>query len=408
MKVLSLAFLLLLAAKVVLIGIGNVVTQAVIPLALAALVALMLLLSAGARAALPRMVTLGPVALMVALAAVSGLAGAYHAMPAGNGLTAIMRVTMMLTVMAGAYLAVLAGHARLAAGILYLTFLVHIVAAIVLYFAGVGYEIGGVLRPTGITGRPQLIANIASLAMVYYLCRMLFVTRRATAGAVLMLALALGFVLLSGTLKNFIAVMLAGFVALAGVRTRHRRLLFVAGVAVLALVARVAWTELPIGARLSEAIGAGLSTDVAVGDRLESSLMWRMLHWKLLLTDWYANYRWSGAGIGQVVMLDALKGDSGQGFIAHSDWVGLLVELGIVLFVAFVATQLWFYAIIRAQCRRGIAEFDVLRVCYLLVLVMSVAGNVFYSAAFQYQFWWMVGMSAAAAETARRNRLDKS
>lgn len=402
MKALTLLFLLMVTAKVLLVGYGNIVTQGVLPAAILLLVVLMLVLSPASRAATSRMVFVAPVGLMVLVFAVSGLVGVYNSLPIGSGVTAILRMATMFAVMLGAYLATLFGNQSWSARLLYVVFFVHIVAAIALYFAGVGYEIGGVFRPTGLTGRPQLIANIASFAIVYYLCIWIYVDARPALHVVVMLALGVTFIMLSGTLKNFIAVIIAAMIALASMRSRYRIAVLATGAVVLAIAIHLVWSELPIGARLSEAISAGITTDVAVGDRLESSLMWRVLHWKLLLTDWYLNYRWTGAGIGQVVMLDAIRTEDGRGFIAHSDWIGLFVELGPALFVLFVLAQIHFYAIIRRQCLQAMADFQVLRIGYLLFLIMSVAGNVMYSAAFMYLFWWVAGMTAAGLGNSTR------
>lgn len=394
MPLLAYVFLAVLFAKVVLIGYGNIATQLLLPGLLLAIVALMLLRSARARTLLPQMPFLGPLLLVFVVASSSSIIAALNGFPLNESVTVVLRLLTMIVVSVGAFLVAGMGHVTAGRRVLFATFLVHLIAAIVLYYAGVGYEIGGILRPTGLTGRPQLIANIASLAMVYYLSRMLHVDRQMTPGAVFLMSLGLAFVVISGTLKNFVAGILICVLALMSMRGRYRVPVVVGGYVLLSLAAYLAWLELPIGARLSEAIQAGLTADVSIGDKLDSSLMWRALHWKLLLQDWYGSYMWTGAGIGQVVSLDALKTDAGGGFIAHSDWVGLLVELGPIGFAIVLLAHVRMYRTMASRCRAGQAEFQPVRLAFILFILMSTVGNILYSAAYQYQFWWIAGLAA--------------
>jgi len=168
------------------------------------------------------------------------------------------------------------------------------------------------------------------------------------------------------------------------------------GTMLLALAAYLAWLELPIGERLTAAIQTGLTADVSLGDKLESSMMWRALHWRLLLQDWFANYFWTGAGTGQVASLQALRTDNGEGFIAHSDWVGLLVELGPILFGVAVLAHVRIYRRATALVRAGYLDFQPIRLVFLLFILMATVGNILYSAAYQYQFWWLAGLAAGS------------
>jgi hypothetical protein len=396
MRVLAYFFLVTLFAKVMLIGYSNGAPQYLLPAILVTIVGLMIVRSARARALLPQIPMLGPMLLFLLVAACGCVVAAFNGFLLADSMTALSRILTMIAVLVGA--ALLAGMGEAVAGhrVLYATFVLHIAAAIVLYFAGVGYEIGGVLRPTGLTGRPQLIANIASLAIIYYLCRMLHVDGRMTPGATAAVILGLAFVALSGTLKNFVAVIVVAVLALAAWRGRHRRTMAVVGTVLLALAAYLAWLELPIGERLTAAIQAGLTADVSLGDKLESSMMWRALHWRLLLQDWFANYFWTGAGIGQVTSLHALRTDSGAGFIAHSDWIGLLVELGPILFAVVVLAHVGIYRRATALVRDGYLDFQPVRLVFLLFVLMATVGNILYSAAYQYQFWWLAGLAAGS------------
>lgn len=397
MRALAFTFLAVLFTKLMVIGLGNFAAQFILPGALLVLVLLMIAASKKGRTGLSDYIFLTPLLIVLLVFLFGVLSAALNGLPLTASVTSLLRFMTMLSVAVGAYLVVFAGLGKLGQQLLYASFFIHILAAILLYFVGVGYEIGGVLRPTGLTGRPQLIANIASLAIVFYLCQMLSDRKWRRAETLSVVLLGLVFVALSGTLKNFVSVLFISALALLSIRTRYRIPLAIFGAGILTLSIYYAVQELPIGDRLVEAIDAGLTTDVAIGDQLESSLMWRMLHWRLLLEDWLENYFWLGAGLGQVSNLNALKTDSGAGFIAHSDWIGFLVEFGPFLFVLFGIAQISIYRRIVRGDRIGYEGFYALRFCYLLLALMAVGGNVFYSAAHMYQFWWLAGLIAGQA-----------
>jgi hypothetical protein len=404
MRALGIVFLAVFAAKVLLIGLQTPLTQLGIPVILLGVVTAMLLLSPAARDALQGFRSAVPLGALLLMLMVPVLIGVVNGFPAGDGAIAYLRIVLMLATATGAYLCTAFGLGREVYLVLAATLAIHVIAALALYPIGVGFEIGGVLRPTGITNRPQLISNIAGFAIIVGLGEMLFVSRRVTPGGLVLLLLGVVFVLLSATLKNFIAVVVVSALMAASVRSRHRVLIF-SGVAVL-LAAVVAYSlvALPIGERLADAAQAGVTADVAQGDKLESSLMWRVLHWKLLLEDWYRRFFWTGAGLGQVGNMDALKTDSGDGYIAHSDWIGLFVETGPLLFCAIGLCLFWVYRKVSTLAAAGCPECGVAKFGFLLFVLMSVVGNVFYSAAFAYQFWLLLGYAEGQSFLANSNR----
>jgi hypothetical protein len=403
-RILGILFLLCFSAKVLLIGLSDPLTQFGIPLVMLGLVAGMLTLSGAARAAMSGFTAGVPLVFLMMVLALASLCGAINGFPLADAAAAYLRVLLMMVTATGAYLCTAFGLGRQVALTLFATLAVHVIAALALYPLGVGFEIGGVLRPTGITGRPQLISNIAGFAIIVGLGQMLFIARRITFGGMLLVVTGSVFVLLSATLKNFIAVVLVSALMAASVRSRHRVLIFAAAGTLLAALVAYSLIALPIGERLASAAQAGVSVDVAQGDKLESSLMWRMLHWKLLLEDWHRRFFWTGAGFGQVGNMDALKTDSGDGYIAHSDWVGLFVETGPFLFSLIGLCLFWVYTKISAQASAGCAECSVTRFAFMLFVLMSVVGNVFYSAAFAYQFWLLLGYSQGQAFLVRSDR----
>lgn len=397
MNALAIIFFVAVLLKLMFIGVGNWFTQMVLPGTILGVVALMILVSGGGRRALGQYLLLPPILLILLVFFFGFFSSVLNSMPAYDSVSAILRLCTMIAVSIGAFLAGAAGLGVVGHGFVFAIFFLHILAAIVLYFLGVGYEIGGTLRPTGLTGRPQLIANIASLAIVFYLCQLISGDDRKKASAILLVLMSFIFIFLSGTLKNFLTVFVVLSIALISIPSQYRGAIAVVGISALSLSGYYALAELPIGERLADALAAGVSTDVAVGDRLESSLMWRMLHWRLLLSDWFDNYFWLGAGVGQVGNLDALKTETGKGFIAHSDWIGFLVELGPFLFPLLVIAYVWIYRRIAAGHRAGLRGFFALRFSYLLLALMAVGGNVFYSAAHLYLFWLLAGLLAGEA-----------
>jgi len=268
---------------------------------------------------------------------------------------------------------------------------IHVLLGLLLLPLGIGYEAGGVMRPSGITGRPQLLANMASLGALFSVCVLVFFQGQNRKAYFLNFLLCFLFLIFSATLKNALTVLaLIGMLGLYFIYKRSPRAAFVIlplGVAAVVLI--MFYTGL--GDRVSQVLSGGFRVEVARGDVLESSLVWRALHWRLLIADWYENYFWTGSGLGQVVNMNALTTDSGEGYAAHSDWVAFFVELGPILSVPFI---FGFFLLWRAFQHKSILEKPYAwteRILLLMFVIMSAAGNVFYSAGFLYLFWVLAG-----------------
>lgn len=83
--------------------------------------------------------------------------------------------------------------------------------------------------------------------------------------------------------------------------------------------------------------------DKIYGTVLENSFQWRFLQWYQLISDWWHNYTLFGAGLGQETMLHGYVNSEGIPYIAHSDFVKLLIETGIIgiVFIIYLVFKLY-------------------------------------------------------------------
>lgn len=253
-----------------------------------------------------------------------------NGMPIGSSFAALTKFMLMGGFFVLGFILALYGKERIALFLMTSTIIWHLLAGIIAYLLGIGKEIEGVLRPTGIAGRVNVLANLALFATVFYGARA-FLEKNNRYALVFIAFLGLCMIFFSGTLKNVISLFgaVAIYVFLGSNRKFLTATLFIA-IFIPALLALAIYT--PIGDRLVEAFVAGIDLEVEEGEKLESSLQWRVLHWKLLIDDWMARFFWQGAGFGQISNMNALKTPEGIGYVAHSDWVEFWVELGPVLF----------------------------------------------------------------------------
>ena len=398
MRKLGAIFLLLFLLKVLLIGVDNFIGRFALPALIMMLVFGMLLFSRSAVVSLDGLGFVRPTLLMLTVFLVSAICGVVMGMPVQDAATACLRAFTMALVLIGAYLSTLYGLQKMAEVVLLAAVVIHVGAALVLYPFGVGEEVGGYFRPSGIAGSTQLVANIAAFGVVLYAARLMCGGKNDRTVAIIVIALSATFVVVGLTLKNFIAVSAIVFLMVWRNQSRHRVLISIAGVMILAATATYALVALPIGERLAEVAQGGVDLDVVQGDKLESSLMWRLLHWSLLVQDWYDRFLVTGAGFGQVQNMRGLKTYFGDGYIAHSDWVGLFVELGPVLFVVFALSLARIYGVAKSAAVAGHLEYQGVRYSLLLFILMALAGNVFYSVAFAYLFWFALGLVAARVQ----------
>lgn len=90
--------------------------------------------------------------------------------------------------------------------------------------------------------------------------------------------------------------------------------------------------------RIESILKASYDTEKIYGTVLENSFQWRVLQWYQLITDWWHNYTFFGAGLGQETVLKGYVNSEGVPYIAHSDFVKLLIETGIIgiIFIGYL------------------------------------------------------------------------
>ncbi|MFD0848390.1 hypothetical protein [Sphingosinicella xenopeptidilytica] len=398
----ALFFLALVVVKVLLIGDDSLVSRLILPGLIVVSVAGMVLFE---EKRVPLPVETPALSFLAAVFVFAALNGALFQGYMATSIQALLKIVTMAFVFAGSYLATLRGWGQATEKCILVIISLHVILGLVLTPFGVGFEIGGTFRPTGITGRPQLLANIATLGALYAALFLTIIRGRNTTIYFTMFAVCLLFVVFSATLKNALTLLAFG-TGIFLVRAAKRSIsAVIVALVFVAIFAALITLGTGLGDRLLATAEGGLRLEVARGEELESSLIWRILHWRLLFVDWYQHYFWTGSGLGAVVHMRGLTTSSGDGFAAHSDWVGFFVELGPVLLLLFLVGIFRFWGSLSPRCADERQYAIVTRILLALFVIMAAAGNVFYSAAFQYLFWIIAGQSAAYRWLIRDNSL---
>lgn len=316
-----------------------------------------------------------------------------NGMPLGASISALLKFLLMGGFFVLGFILTLYGKQRIALFLISSSVIWHLLAGIVGFSLGIGDEIHGVLRPTGIAGKVNVLANLALFATVFFGARAFMEKENRYALAFIAL-MGLCMIFFSGTLKNVIS--LFGAVAIYAFLGSNRKLLTASVFTIIfvpTLVGLALYT--PIGDRVIEAFVAGIDIEVEEGQKLESSLQWRVLHWKLLIDDWLARFFWLGSGFGQVGNMNALKTASGEGFVAHSDWVQFLVELGPALFIILIWAHFKILAPVYKTAKEGNVLAFGLFFAFIAQAIAMLAGPVYFSVSFFYYFWPILGMVSA-------------
>lgn len=279
--------------------------------------------------------------------------------------------------------------------VIYYSLFAHILLGILLSKFGFVHEVHGVERIIGISGGVQIYANLISFLFVlsYYLLfyKVDFVPRRFLIIAIITCIIAF---VMSNTLKNFaVSILLISAPYFFDKKRFFKFLLFSLFILIpLVVISFPYLKELSLFERVQLIYDAGLSTQLAPGEKLESSLIWRLIHWKLLLADWFENYFLFGSGVGQSVNMNALVTANGNGFEAHSDIVTFVVEFGLIL--TPIVVFMMFYPLYNSW-KLAISNKDDVAICVLFAclssFIASFFGNVFYSLANIYYLWFFVG-----------------
>lgn len=313
-------------------------------------------------------------------------------MPVLSSLIELMKILLMGGFFFLGFILCLYNKRSIALGCITAAIFVHVTCGIVGYFLGFGIIIEEVLRPTGITGRVNILANIALFSCVFYGVRSFFEQKNRW---FLFYISASSFVLilLSGTLKNLISLF-GAFIVYALLSSKHKLRMILALIFIALPLGYVVIFYTPIGDRLIETALAGVNVEVEEGEKLESSLQWRVLHWKLLLDDWLSRFTYQGSGIGQAVNMNALKITEGQGYSAHSDWIKFWVELGPILFTIFVYLHYKLVKPLYNASVKGASLESATFYAFIALVIAMLAGPVYFTVCFFYFFWLVLGIIA--------------
>jgi len=144
--------------------------------------------------------------------------------------------------------------------------------------------------------------------------------------------------------------------------------------------------------RIESTFIAGIDLELNEGDAVQSSLGFRIVHWKLLLTDWYNNYFYFGSGAGNVLNMKGFGYYRGLRLDAHSDIVKFICELGLVgmSFFTYLLVKLLVY-LKRILPHSHMAGFCIC--CIITFSIIASSGKVFYSAFNLYLLSILIGYS---------------
>ena len=138
---------------------------------------------------------------------------------------------------------------------------------------------------------------------------------------------------LNSSLKSIVVLIGAFAFYFIIYKKRFRYLFFLVG---LSLVLVIINPEVYL--RIESILRASYDAEKIYGTVLENSFQWRVLQWYQLITDWWYNYTFFGAGLGQETELKGYVNSVGVPYIAHSDFVKLLIETGIIgiIFIGYL------------------------------------------------------------------------
>jgi len=322
----------------------------------------------------------------------SALIGIYNQFPITQSISLLLKFLLMGSFMFLGFVMVLYGKRQMALVVFAIAIIIHLHAGIVGYFLDVGVIKDDVFRPTGMTGRVSILANIALFSCIFYGVRAILSNRNRVFSIYIAL-ISFTTIIMCGTLKNLAALLGAvGVFAILSAKRKVLTIFIILFVSIPTMYVLVFYT--PIGERIIEAFVAGVEIEVEEGEKLESSLQWRVLHWKLLLDDWYARFFWHGSGLGQEVNMNALKLTSGKGFSAHSDWIKFFIELGPILFCYFVYMHIKLVKPIYEQSKSREPFDTALFYTFVSMVIAMLAGPVYDTVSFFYCFWFLLGISS--------------
>ena len=306
-------------------------------------------------------------------------------------MNSIMTLTKLFIMLAVAFLGFVCGQHKLSnlyLKVVIVSLTIHVLIGPVLIPFGIFEEVHGTIRAVGLSGGVQIYSNLAMILFVFSTV-LLFKKNNLFNKHIITLLWLVGAIGLyySATLKNFAAAL---FVLSIPILFSRKYIFTAFPLVILSIILLLNQFSGPlmqtsVGQRIKVVWEAGIRTNLRPGEKLESSLVWRLIHWSKLTNDWLESHLVLGSGFGQVVYMDGLKTPDGRGYEAHSDVVTVVVEYG--LFFAPIFVLLFSGIVVSLRQSTGYLNKAEYTGVYYLVLALVVAasfGNVLYSLGFMY------------------------
>ncbi|MCS0430616.1 MULTISPECIES: O-antigen ligase family protein [Vibrio] len=273
--------------------------------------------------------------------------------------------------------------------VVFLSVFIHLIAGALGPVLALGAEeIDGVVRYSGLAGKINILANFALFfAVLFYV----YYDSSKSNLTLLAFLLSVFVVFVTGTVKN--AIILILFISYLSLVKSNRKIIIIPLFFIIIVpIGIYIFQHTSISARVSEFVETGISINIEQGEKVGNSFNWRLMHWRLLLSDWFNEHFWFGTGLGHYVVLDALTTQSGITFDPHNDWIKFLLEFGFLGFLFFIyflwrLLQFTFYLSNKDPLSKGVFY----SLCASLIAMLSA--NVVYSLPIFYYFWALLGFS---------------
>ena len=251
------------------------------------------------------------IVLLLLVCSVSTFVAVYNGLPIKESLTALSKLLIVFFLLYFSYLCGRSIKSLLYLKVVIWCLFVHVLLGVILMPFGVVDEVHGASRLIGISGGVQVFSNLAMLLFLYSALSLILKESTVFPKHTLLsfLVIALTAMVLSNTLKNFGAALIT--LSLLFIVDFRKVIKWVPPMAILLIIAApfiFDWfIESEVYERLVVVWEAGIKTTLEPGEKLESSLVWRFIHWSKLFNDWSQNYIYTGAGFGQITNMSGLQ-----------------------------------------------------------------------------------------------------
>jgi hypothetical protein len=254
--------------------------------------------------------------------------------------------------------------------------------------------VDGVKRPVGFVGFSEVMSHLSLFSVLFscyiYLNEKTKLKVNWRVANILLLLVAVLSLFASSTLKNILMLPPAMFLLLLFSGVSFFKLIRFSFAFFILLFPLVMLMGGHLIERIEQTVNVGVDLDIAEGDAVQSSFAFRVLHWKLLLTDWYSNYFYFGGGIENVQNMKGFGYYRGLRLDAHSDIVKLICELGLFGIIIFSIFYIKLLLLLnRLRHFTSLAGFCIC--CILTFSVVASSGKVFFSAFNLYLMPLLIG-----------------